>query len=226
MPSLPANEVRTINEVPHTVFLAPESWVLLLSAFEFLDNLGAWSGAGAELTASEIDDIQALVAQTYEQVMMSQVGSVQWLAGACPLNMLVCDGASYLRVDYPALYDFLDSAFIVDGSNFSVPDLRGAVSVGVSATLVTGATGGSAAVTLSTSEIPGHTHSVFDAGHTHVEGIAVPMLGVAGPVPSALPAVGATAMGYASINETSVGGDGAHENMQPYLVLLPCIVAL
>lgn len=52
------------------------------------------------------------------------IGSIQLYATASePEDTLVCDGASYLRVDYPALYAALSSVYITDADNFTVPDL-------------------------------------------------------------------------------------------------------
>ena len=36
--------------------------------------------------------------------------------------LLLCDGATYDRVDYPDLYTVLDTAFIIDADTFRVPD--------------------------------------------------------------------------------------------------------
>jgi microcystin-dependent protein len=212
MPSLPANEARTVNEIPHTVFLSPECWVLLLSAFEFMDDLLNWSGAGDELTVPEIDEIQAIVAKAYEQLMDGQVGDVRWLAGACPTNMLVCDGTQYLRIDYPTLYDFLDPVFHVDSSHFVVPDLRDKVPLGKSATRAIGATGGTETETLTVAQIPAHQHRV----HAHLTALTLVPVGAV-PVSTPNPVTGVTGL---------TGGGGSHNNMQPFLVLNPCIVAL
>lgn len=39
---------------------------------------------------------------------------------------LLCDGTSYLRADYPALFAVIGTAFgSVDGNSFNVPDTRG-----------------------------------------------------------------------------------------------------
>jgi len=59
-----------------------------------------------------------------------------------------------------------------------------------------------------------------------VEGIAVPALGAAlvgVPIPSAIPGVGVTGIGSASISAT--GGSGSHNNIQPSFSLNYYIVA-
>jgi microcystin-dependent protein len=225
VPNLPDLQDRTENETPHSIFLAPECWVLFLAVFEFLDDLGNWSGAGDDLSTSEIDGIQALVAKAYEQVMDGQVGDVRWLAGACPANMLLCDGSSYLRVDYPDLYDFLDAVYQTDSSHFVVPDMLDRAPIGAGGSRNIDDAGGAETHTLVLSESPSHSHT--DTGHTHTEVTAVPVvvtIGAGAPVPSAIPGVGVTGLGFAAL--TNTGGDGAHNNMQPFRALLPCIVAL
>lgn len=228
MPNLNEVQDRTLYEPAHTVFFSPDAWVLLLAAFEFLEDPFNWSAVSNIPTPSERDEIEALVAKAYDELMTSQIGSVHWLTGACPQGMLVCDGTVYARVDYPALYDYMAAIFHVDSDNFAVPDLRDKVALGTSATRTTGTTGGAETVTLGIGETPAHNHAVADLGHTHAEGIALPALGAALvgiPIPSALPGIGITGFGFASISETTVGGDGSHANMQPFLALLPCIVA-
>lgn len=43
-----------------------------------------------------------------------------------PAGWLLCDGTSYLRADYPALFTAISTAFgTADGTHFNVPDFRG-----------------------------------------------------------------------------------------------------
>jgi microcystin-dependent protein len=50
---------------------------------------------------------------------------------SAPTGFLVCDGSSYLRGTYPALFAVLGTSFgSADGTHFNVPDLRGRVPVG------------------------------------------------------------------------------------------------
>lgn len=145
-------------------------------------------------------------------------------------NWLPCDGASLLRASYPDLFAVIGTTYgAVDSTHFNLPELRGRVVVdsgtgpGLTARNI-GDNGGEEIHTLITAEIPSHTHT--DTGHTHAEGtaaVAVAQTPVI-PVPSAVPAIGITASG--SANLTNTGGDGSHENMQPWLCLNYFIVAL
>lgn len=139
---------------------------------------------------------------------------------------LFCDGTSLLRADYPDLFTVIGTNYgSADGTHFNLPDLRNNVMVGAGDLYSLASTGGEAAHTLITSEMPGHSHT--DTGHVHSEVTAVPAVGAAitgVPVPSAVPGVGLTGSGSASI--TSTGGDGAHNNLQPYIAINFLIVAL
>jgi len=143
----------------------------------------------------------------------------------------LCDGSSLVRADYPDLFAVIGTTYgAVDGTHFNIPDLQGRTGLGSGSgsglsTYSLGQSGGEEAHTLSTAETPSHSHS--DTGHTHAEGIAAPSIGAAivgVPVPSAIPAVGATGLGFAGISST--GGNGSHNNLQPYLALNYLIVAL
>lgn len=92
-------------------------------------------------------------------------GIIRAYAGAtAPDGYLLCDGASYLRADYQALFDIIGTAFgAADGTHFNVPDARGRTLVGkntgVAAFNAVGNTGGSKSIDLS------HTHTANP--HTH-----------------------------------------------------------
>lgn len=131
-----------------------------------------------------------------------------YITASAPQGSLPCDGATYLRVDYPTLYAILDSAFIVDADHFKVPDLRGVTIIGngtaASGTSYSvGATGGEERHTLTSGEMPAHSHTEITAVATLVD--QTTPIGAA-----AIPGVGVTG---------TTGGGGSHNNMQPYQVL-------
>jgi len=161
------------------------------------------------------------------------IGEIVTFAGPSnpSANFLPCDGSSLLRADYPDLFTVIGVNYgAVDGSHFNVPDLRGRIPLGVGSgpglsTYTLAQTGGEEDHVLSVGELASHTHT--DVGHTHVEGTATASVGAAitgVPVPSAIPSVGVTGSGNASLSST--GSGVAHNNIQPFLALNYFIVAL
>jgi microcystin-dependent protein len=87
---------------------------------------------------------------------------------AAPTGFLLCDGTSYLRATYPALFTAIGTTYgAADGTHFSVPDLRGRIPAGIDPTgtrltsttmspdgNTLGATGGAQTETLTLSQLP------------------------------------------------------------------------
>lgn len=209
----------------HTgVYLSGDSLALLLSLNQYCE-LYNWRGSALdnELTPTERDTIQAIVDKAYGELMADNpmIGTVVFGARGSMGNGLLCDGNEYDGADYPQLYAVIDSAFKTSGGMFVVPNLIGNFVLGTDDD--GNATGGSATHTLSSSEMPSHSH--VDAGHTHTEITAIAAVGaaIAGvPIPSAIPAVGVTGVGTANIQNT--GGGQAHNNMPPYVKLFPFLI--
>lgn len=181
------------------------SVAILLSALTFVRLHSNWQGAGYTLTDAEIDKVDAWIAQIEVELMTSTIGMIIPFANSVtPTGMLLCDGTQYLRTDYPALYDVLDTAFIDDADHFTVPDLTDRFIYG-DGTFNPGDTGGSSTVALSTNELPPHAHSYLAPNTTlSVGGAGAPTPANIGTVPSVT---------------GSQGSGAAHENMPPYLVL-------
>lgn len=144
---------------------------------------------------------------------------------------LACDGSSLLRTAYPDLFAIVGVAYgSVDALHFNIPDSRGRVGVGSGSgpgltARTDGDVFGEETHLLVTGELASHTHT--DAGHAHSESTAIPTaitIGAGVPAPSALPAIGVTGSGNASLSST--GSDTAHNNMQPSFVATWFIVAL
>ena len=95
------------------------------------------------------------------------VGALQaGLAATAPAGWLICDGSAVSKTTYAELYAVVGDTYGSTTETFTLPDLRDRVLVGAD-TIALKATGGSNSVTLTTDQLPAHSHGVTDAGHTH-----------------------------------------------------------
>lgn len=130
-------------------------------------------------------------------------------------SWIVCDGRPLDRDDYAALFAKIGTTYGVgDGSStFNVPDLRGRTPIGAGAgtgltNRALGAKGGAEKHTLTTGEMPSHTHGVqlsngFTSGDTTIRGVEAPLV--------------AWFDNQGAIQ--AAGGNGPHENMPPFLAV-------
>lgn len=161
-------------------------------------------------------------------------------AGASsPTGWLLCYGQAVSRTTYAALFASIGTTFGTgDGSTtFNLPDMRGRVAAGkdnmggAAASRLTaagsavdgatlGAVGGAESHTLTSAQMPTHSHGVNDPGHTHLFALG----GGAGG--------GGFAGGFSTgagneatygagtgITLANAGSGGAHNNTQPTIVL-------
>lgn len=142
---------------------------------------------------------------------LAPTGALVAFAGAtAPTGYLMADGQLVSRTVYAALFSVIGTTYgSGDGtSTFALPNLKGRIPVHRDSTQVEfdalGEVGGAKTHTLQTTEIPAHTHGIGFAGSGATAGTSV-----------AIPAAG-SATNYAS---TSTGGGGAHNNLQPYIVM-------
>ncbi len=137
-----------------------------------------------------------------------------------PRNWAFCAGQLMPIAQNTALFSLLGTQFGGDGRvTFGLPDLRGRVPVGQGqgpglSSYIIGETAGSETVTLTTPQIPLHTHAVNANSGDAVE---------ASPA-NAFPSAGGAynTQSNAAMNPGMVGAAGGnqpHANMQPYLVL-------
>ncbi len=138
-------------------------------------------------------------------------GTITAYAGTtAPTGYLLCDGSAINRVTYANLFTVCSTTYgIGDGATtFNIPDLRGNVPVGRKAADASfgtlGGTVGEKTHTLITSEIPSHTHT-YNADNG------------GGATTASL--LGRSGAPLGAGNTSSVGGDGAHNNIQPSLVI-------
>lgn len=146
-----------------------------------------------------------------------QAGDIKFTARTtAPAGWLVANGAAISRTTYAVLFAAIGTAFGTgDGSTtFGLPDLRERVPVGASAGSAefgtVGATYGEKKHQITIPEMAAHTHS----------GSSVPLyyMGIGGTAnftPGGNNQVGSPVY--------SVGGDQAHNNIQPSIALTPLI---
>lgn len=143
-----------------------------------------------------------------------------------------CNGQAMQIVQNQALYSLLGVSF---GGNrditFNLPDLRGRVAIGYGASaqsgnVAMGQSAGSETVTLSTANLPSHTHGL--TASTQIANRRVPT-GRMFATDTSANAEYYAAAGSGTITPLSpnsigpVGGGLPHENRQPYLTMNYCI---
>lgn len=140
-------------------------------------------------------------------------GATMTFAGSTiPTGWLECDGSAVSRTTYADLFSAIGTTWGAgDGSTtFNLPDKRGRVSIGAGTgsgltARTLGNTGGFETHTLTTTEMPSHTHTI--RGGTNAAGI------IDADIRSS-----DTNTRQATTPTGSTGSGGAHNNMQPYVV--------
>lgn len=150
-------------------------------------------------------------------------GSMLPFAGsAAPVGWLLCYGQAVSRATYSVLFTAISTTYgSGDGSTtFNLPDLRGRVVAGkddmggTSASRLTspvagstlGATGGAQSHTLTTPEIPSHTHTLNKSGGSSGSDTPPYTLNQNDPGP------------FVTTSTSAAGGGAAHNNVQPTIV--------
>jgi microcystin-dependent protein len=152
------------------------------------------------------------------------VGEIRMFGGNFPPNgWAFCNGALMAIAENDALFVLLGTTYGGDGqTTFGLPDLQGRVPIhqgtlnGVTFTI--GEKAGVESVTLSTQQIPVHTHpllgSADPATTLNSQGNVLSATASATPYFNIAPA---TPLNQQAI--TPIGGSQPHENMQPYLAI-------
>jgi microcystin-dependent protein len=172
---------------------------------------------------------------------MSQpfVGQVIMFGGNfAPQGWMTCSGQLLPISEYQVLFNLIGTTYGGDGqSSFGLPDLQGRVPInqgqgpGLSARVI-GQKSGTETVTLTTTQIPGHTHSInavnananqqVPAGNSILANEVTTATGGGNAFAyvSGTPATTSTML-PASLN--MAGGNLPHENIQPVMAVTYCI---
>jgi microcystin-dependent protein len=144
------------------------------------------------------------------------IGEIRLVSFAFPpKGWAPCNGQLLPIASNQALFAVLGTTYGGDGrTTFALPDLRGRVPVGVGGNVTSGQVGGSETVTLTTDQIPSHTHAVA---------VSSQRASVDDPAGGYWAATGDA--GYAPTPNTAMAalvspaGGTPHENRQPSLTL-------
>ena len=168
--------------------------------------------------------------------MDNYIGEIRPFAfGIVPRGWHICDGSLIPVQENMTLYALIGNTYGgVTNQTFALPDLRGRSVVGASNVNVgykLGIQAGAETVALSTNNIPAHNHALMVSNSPGTKGILNKKIAV--PTSPQLVDQYVTANLYSTdtTNTTtlapgmldSVGGNAAHENMQPFLVVNYCI---
>ncbi|MCB2410358.1 phage tail protein [Hymenobacter lucidus] len=148
-----------------------------------------------------------------------------------PLGWLPCDGRTLAISEYEVLFYVIGTTYGGDGiSTFNLPDMRGRVAVhpgqgpGLATTYALGNKGGVETVTLTTAQLPSHTHTV---GASTLPGTGSAPQGLvpadSGTGSAQYTQATAGLVTPPALPMSSVGSGAAHSNIQPYLAVPYCI---
>lgn len=148
------------------------------------------------------------------------VGEIRMFAGNfAPAGWMFCEGQLLSISENETLFQLIGTTYGGDGqSTFALPDLRGRIPIHQGNGFILAEAGGAEEVTLTTSQIPVHSHPLLATNNTATSQTA------SGQVMAA--STGATISPYGSdapltnlapTTIGAVGGSQPHTNFQPYL---------
>jgi len=143
-------------------------------------------------------------------------------AGSVPAGWLLCDGASVATATYADLHTAIGYVYGGAGANFNLPNLVDRFVRGQSTQ--TAATGGADSLTLSTAQMPTHTHVVTDPGHTHVSAVhsggGSYIVGTATGLGYGYSSAPPTQSSTTGITNANTGSSSSFDNRPAYLELM------
>jgi microcystin-dependent protein len=213
------------NDTGHFVYLDAWSANACLSIMSQASPLWNWMNDQNPLSQSEIDDLQAKLAEVQYQLMSALTGMIMPICTEnLPAGTLLCDGSTYLRVDYPNLYAAIDPGFRIDADSFTVPDLQDRFVLAAGPENAAYTNGGEAEHTQTIAEMPNHAHSTDPHSHSEIGAVATLINGgLEAPASAAAPFVTTTGLATVTVHDT--GGGDPMPIMPPFYALKYVVVA-
>jgi len=144
------------------------------------------------------------------------IGEIRMFAGNfAPAGWMFCEGQLLSISENDVLFQLIGTTYGGDGqSTFQLPDLRGRLPVHQGNGFPLAQTGGVETVTLTTTQIPAHSHPVLATTNSNTASLPNGGFLAAGPDIYDVNIPGTSTMAPAI---SSVGGSQPHDNFQPYL---------
>src|SRR5438309_656376 len=146
------------------------------------------------------------------------VGEIRMFAGNfAPAGWMFCEGQLLPISEYETLFNLIGTTYGGDGqSTFALPDLRGRIPIHFGNGFTLAETGGVETVTLTTSQIPAHSHPFLATTNVSTSNSA------SGNLLSQPPVIleyfqNAPSAALSPSSGGSTGGSQPHNNFQPYL---------
>jgi microcystin-dependent protein len=154
------------------------------------------------------------------------VGEIRMFGGTfAPQGWAFCDGSLLPISQNPVLFTLIGTTYGGDGvTTFALPDLRGRIPMHEGGGFIQGESAGSESVTVSTGQLPAHTHSI--KGQSADGGQIGPGNGTwaASSLVQFSPNAPNATMNPASFS--SAGGSQPHDNMMPFQTITFIIAVL
>ena len=160
------------------------------------------------------------------------IGQLMCFAGNfAPRGWAKCEGQLLDIAQNSALFSILGTMYGGDGrTTFGLPDLRGRVPMGAGqgsglASRTLGAKGGKETVTLTKDQMPSHTHTATTKATTAGADTTAPndAFMAKGAQTYSASARPDTTMHRENVVNSTEGGNQAHNNMQPFIVMTWCV---
>lgn len=245
--NVPQKFIATYGEqLPNSEFIDPSTAVIFYGHLSGSDlEIDGFIGGSVDNGNSEDDVVVIRPNSPWANLIAESVnptGSIIQFAGsAAPNGYLICDGNAISRTTYAALFNVIGTNYGVgDGSTtFNLPNFKGNVAVGYDSSQTEfdqlGETGGSKTQTLTTAQLPSHSHSAGSLSTNNTGAHTHPVykggnFGSGGSY-EAMNGVSSGSSGTANTNSAgnhshtisgstgSQGSGNAHNNLQPYLTV-------
>ena len=145
------------------------------------------------------------------------VGEIRMFAGNfAPAGWMFCEGQLLPISENETLFNLIGTTYGGDGqSTFALPDLRGRIPLHFGNGFTLAETGGVETVTLTTQQIPSHSHQMFASND--IPTATSPSNNVTGQAAAKDYRLGNPTVFLNPTSMSSTGGSQPHNNFQPYL---------